>query len=290
MDQNGNHVIQKCIETADPPESVQFVLNSFMGQVVLLARHAFGCRVLQRIIEHCTEAQVTPIVDELLVAVDSMLTDQYGNYVIQHVMESGILRHRSIIVQATRGRVQELSCHKFASNVMEKCVQNCTPEERSEVIVSELLLNGGAPIFALVSDQYGNYVVQKLIDICDLPTREKILAVLRPAVSTLEQLCYGKHIIQCMAKYDQSLAMYVPTSSRTVPGLLSLSPTTVSSSSPGASPTTFPAVSPTSAATGQAQRRGQQTRQKQQQPQQQPSYDGTNNKNRNPRYRSSKQF
>jgi len=41
-----------------------------MGQVVLLARHAYGCRVLQRIIEHCTEAQVTPIVDELLVAVD----------------------------------------------------------------------------------------------------------------------------------------------------------------------------------------------------------------------------
>jgi len=82
-------------------------------------------------IEHCTEAQVTPIVDELLVAVDSMLTDQYGNYVIQHVMESGIPAHKSKIVHATRGRVQELSCHKFASNVMEKCVQNCTPEERN---------------------------------------------------------------------------------------------------------------------------------------------------------------
>jgi len=228
-----------------------------------------------------------------------MLTDQYGNYVIQHVMESGILRHRSIVVHATRGRVQELSCHKFASNVMEKCVQNCTSEERNDIIVSELLLNGGAPIFGLVSDQYGNYVVQKLIDICDPPTRDKILAVLRPAVSTLEQLCYGKHIIQCMAKYDPSLSMYIPTP-RSVSG--------TSSSSPGASPTNIPAtLSPSSpgnppAGTNsgiQVQRRGQQQpRQKQSQQSgtgvgggvsQQYPYDGNSNRNRGQRYRGAKQ-
>lgn len=211
MDQNGNHVVQKCIETARPPAAVQFMLDAFRGQVVLLARHAYGCRVLQRIIEHCTEAQVTPLVDELLAAVGTMLTDQFGNYVIQHVMERGIARQRRAVVLATRGRVQELSCHKFASNVMEKCVQHCAPDDRNTAIVAELLQAGGAPLFALVGDQYGNYVVQKLLEVCEPPTRDRILAVLRPALPSLEQLPYGKHILQCVAKYDPALAPHSPS-------------------------------------------------------------------------------
>jgi pumilio RNA-binding family len=56
-DQNGNHVIQKCIERI-PPSVIQFVVDSFTGQVYSLATHPYGCRVIQRILEHCTEAQV----------------------------------------------------------------------------------------------------------------------------------------------------------------------------------------------------------------------------------------
>ena len=229
MDQNGNHVVQKCIETAEPPEAVQFMLDAFRGQVVLLARHAYGCRVLQRIIEHCTAAQVAPLVDELLAAVGPMLTDQFGNYVVQHVMERGTARQRRAVVLATRGRVQELSCHKFASNVMEKCVQHCAPDDRNTAIVAELLQGGGAPLFALVGDQYGNYVVQKLLEVCEPPTRDRILAVLRPAVPTLEQLPYGKHIIQCVAKYDPSLAPHAPSPRQAA---------SASASAPGGAPIT----------------------------------------------------
>ena len=54
-----------------------------------LSTHPYGCRVIQRILEHCTPEQTTPILDELHSSTEQLLQDQYGNYVIQHVLEHG---------------------------------------------------------------------------------------------------------------------------------------------------------------------------------------------------------
>lgn len=45
-DQNGNHVIQKCIECV-PQDQIRFITASFFGHVVSLSTHPYGCRVIQ---------------------------------------------------------------------------------------------------------------------------------------------------------------------------------------------------------------------------------------------------
>jgi pumilio RNA-binding family len=45
-DQNGNHVIQKCIECV-PPDRIHFIISAFDNQVVVLSTHPYGCRVIQ---------------------------------------------------------------------------------------------------------------------------------------------------------------------------------------------------------------------------------------------------
>ena len=45
-DQNGNHVIQKCIESI-PTKKISFILSAFRGQVATLSMHPYGCRVMQ---------------------------------------------------------------------------------------------------------------------------------------------------------------------------------------------------------------------------------------------------
>lgn len=45
-DQNGNHVVQKCIERV-PQDRIQFIISAFYGQVVTLSTHPYGCRVIQ---------------------------------------------------------------------------------------------------------------------------------------------------------------------------------------------------------------------------------------------------
>ncbi|XP_065864236.1 pumilio homolog 5 isoform X2 [Euphorbia lathyris] len=82
-DQNGNHVIQKCIECV-PMKNIEFIISAFRDQVAALATHPYGCRVIQRVLEHCSEElQSQCIVDEILESAYLLAQDQYGNYVTQ---------------------------------------------------------------------------------------------------------------------------------------------------------------------------------------------------------------
>ena len=83
-------------------------------QVYTLSTHPYGCRVMQRIMEHCAPEQVNPILEELLTQTERLVQDQYGNYVIQHVLEHGRLEDKMRIIQELRGRMLVLSQHKFA--------------------------------------------------------------------------------------------------------------------------------------------------------------------------------
>lgn len=51
-DQNGNHVIQKCIECV-PPDKIHFIISAFYSQVVTLSTHPYGCRVIQ--VKRCAD-------------------------------------------------------------------------------------------------------------------------------------------------------------------------------------------------------------------------------------------
>ncbi len=82
--------------------------------MLALSTHPYGCRVIQRILEHCITEQTKPILDELHQHTDRLVQDQYGNYVIQHVLEHGAPEDKSIIVSELRGKVVPLSQHKFA--------------------------------------------------------------------------------------------------------------------------------------------------------------------------------
>ena len=53
---------------------------------------------------------------------------------IQHVLERGQPGDKSVIIDKIRGQVLQLSKHKFASNVVEKCVDHGSKEERQDLI------------------------------------------------------------------------------------------------------------------------------------------------------------
>lgn len=59
---------------------------------------------------------------------------------IQHILERGRPADKSAIITKIRGQVLPLSKHKFASNVVEKCVDFGTKSERQELI-EEVLQN-----------------------------------------------------------------------------------------------------------------------------------------------------
>ncbi|KAF5446886.1 hypothetical protein F2P56_032482 [Juglans regia] len=200
-DQNGNHVIQKCIECV-PEDAINFIVSTFFDQVVTLSTHPYGCRVIQRVLEHCKDLNTqSKVMDEILGAVSMLAQDQYGNYVVQHVLEHGKPHERSAIIKELAGKIVQMSQQKFASNVVEKCLTFGGPSER-QLLVNEMLgsTDENEPLQAMMKDQFANYVVQKVLETCDDQQRELILSRIKVHLSALKKYTYGKHIVARVEK------------------------------------------------------------------------------------------
>ncbi|RZB62895.1 Pumilio-like 2 isoform A [Glycine soja] len=200
-DQNGNHVIQKCIECV-PEDAINFIVSTFFDQVVTLSTHPYGCRVIQRVLEHCKDPNTQQkVMDEILGAVSMLAQDQYGNYVVQHVLEHGKPHERSAIIKELAGKIVQMSQQKFASNVVEKCLTFGGPSER-QLLVNEMLgsTDENEPLQAMMKDQFANYVVQKVLETCDDQQRELILSRIKVHLNALKKYTYGKHIVARVEK------------------------------------------------------------------------------------------
>lgn len=161
-DQNGNHVIQKAIERV-PAEHIQFIIQAFKGHVGALAVHSYGCRVIQRMLEHCGEPSRTFILQELHAEGSKLISDCYGNYVTQHVIEHGGLEDRARVFEMVKAQFLLYSKHKFASNVVEKCLTFGSDAQRRELMltIAEKPERGESTTMLLIKDPYGNYVLRK---------------------------------------------------------------------------------------------------------------------------------
>lgn len=202
-DQNGNHVIQKCIEvmSAKAKEAeyasgnsslaksmthrIQFIVDEVLGNVRQLCCHPYGCRVLQRMLEHCVETQKSATLDEIQRCHKALLDDQYGNYVIQHVLQYGRESDRdSLLNIIVQNDLLKLSRQKFASNVVEKLLKYGNSNQRN-TIVREMLhyvehagpegSGGSSVLLLMVRDAYANYVVQTAIDVVPEGNEKRML-------------------------------------------------------------------------------------------------------------------
>lgn len=200
-DQNGNHVIQKCIECI-PEDAIQFIISTFYDQVVTLSTHPYGCRVIQRVLEHCNDAKTQRLVmDEIMQSVCMLAQDQYGNYVVQHVLEHGKPHERTAIISKLTGKIVQMSQQKFASNVIEKCLAFGDTTERRNM-VNEMLgsTDDNEPLQVMMKDQFANYVVQKVLETCDDQQLEVILSRIKNHLNALKKYTYGKHIVARVEK------------------------------------------------------------------------------------------
>ena len=64
-------------------------------------------------------------------------------FVLQHVLERGKPQERTQIIKNLSGQVVKMSQHKFASNVIEKCLEYGNPDARELLIVEVIGQNDG---------------------------------------------------------------------------------------------------------------------------------------------------
>ncbi|KAL7722827.1 Pumilio domain containing protein C4G8.03C [Entamoeba marina] len=180
-DQNGNHVIQKCVEKKDK-QMVNDVVNALQGinvSIILVLKI-----YLKKIEPHSL----------------SLTEDQYGNYVIQNVLERKFPRDRHNILARIKGNIVRLSMGKYSSNVIEKCFKFANDTERAEIL-DEIYKDDG--LLQMMQDQFANYVVQKIVEAVDKDERSKIVELfIRPNLASLKKVIYTKHILSLLESLD----------------------------------------------------------------------------------------
>ena len=120
-------------------ERMEFILNEVLESTRDISCHPYGCRVLQRILEHCEISQRSRALEEISSCHRDLLDDQYGNYVVQHVLQFGRESDReSILGLVIKGGLLTLSRQKFASNVVEKLLKYGSPVQRNKVVLEML--------------------------------------------------------------------------------------------------------------------------------------------------------
>jgi mRNA-binding protein PUF3 len=197
QDQNGNHVIQKVIERV-PLEYMHGIVEAFRGSVGKMSVNPYGCRVIQRLLEKVPEPQRRFFFEELHAEGDKLITDSYGNYVTQHVIEHGLPEDRSKVVDLIKAKYLLFSKHKFASNVVERCLVCGSDDQRRELVEAFIAKNdrGENELLNLLRDGYGNYVIQKLLETLSQEDYNTFVAALKPELEKCKKIVTGgKQII-----------------------------------------------------------------------------------------------
>jgi len=160
-DSKGNYLIQSFLKQF-PPEQNQFIFDAINSNCADVASHKVGCTLVNRCIDNANEKQLNELVAKVASVALSLVQDQFGNYVVQHLLSTKP-QFSATIVKGLLGHIPELSVQKFSSNVIEKCLQAADPDLYASII-SELT---NANLLELLQDRYANFVIQTALDVAD---------------------------------------------------------------------------------------------------------------------------
>jgi pumilio RNA-binding family len=208
MDVNGNHVMQKFVETlpVSALHEIVMVVTDPLSRapsgapctVSKLSLHSYGCRVIQRLLVRCSEEDRSTLMGFIISAFPDLVCDQFGNYVAQHSLEhSSEMEKRSIISTLTLMDVMGLCCNKFASNVVEKAIRANLREKAVLHRLVAVITQNEEVLLSLMKDKYGNYVVKAICDLNqnEFPEVVYVKNVLITHSATIKKYTYGFHLV-----------------------------------------------------------------------------------------------
>ncbi|PIC45872.1 hypothetical protein B9Z55_005747 [Caenorhabditis nigoni] len=187
IDQKGNHVVQKIIKTL-PVSAWDFVVKFFCDDENLIAvcQDKYECRVVQYTIGKLSEDPHLECYNQRLHLLKNMMIrdtrncgqlapNEFANYVVQHVVKCGAAMEtfRDVIIeQCLLRNLLSMSQEKYASHVVE--VAFLRAPHRLAFEMMEEIFEGYIPhpetnrdaLDILLFHQYGNYVIQRMINIC----------------------------------------------------------------------------------------------------------------------------
>jgi hypothetical protein len=178
----GVHVIEKIIICFNE-DIIKEIYDVIIENFYQLAINQNGLFVCKKIIYQCKkEENLIRIRDILSKESLNLIYNQYGNYTIQVAVETWNKEFFEPIIENFYNNFVQLSCQKYSSNVIEKCLEKSGNKILNRYI-DEVCKNNN--IITLIKNGYGNFVLQKSFKLSNGRSRIKLINSIKKNIEKL---------------------------------------------------------------------------------------------------------
>jgi hypothetical protein len=178
----GNFTLSEAIEQL--PSALAFVVDEISHVVGEVARHPFGCRVLESLIDHgCAPVHV---IQKLLREVNALICNDYGIYILISILKRGDPSHNHSIARAICRKTYHHARAKKASKVVDKALVYCDDADKRTIAIN--LLADPESLLQIAMCEGGCFVVKELLLAkvsCTDPRSQQITTIAELAKSSL---------------------------------------------------------------------------------------------------------
>ncbi|KAI1816403.1 ARM repeat-containing protein [Poronia punctata] len=155
-------------------------LEQVRGTIYELCKDQHGCRYLQRQLDNRDPAQIHMIWAETSPHVVELMTDPFGNYLCQKLLEYCNDDERTVLIQNAAKDMVRIALNQHGTRALQKMIEFVTNETHVNLIIEALRHQ----VVELIQDLNGNHVIQKCLN------------KLRPEDSQFIFAAVGQHCIE----------------------------------------------------------------------------------------------
>lgn len=191
----GAYVLVKIIGSCNHLEMITEIIEYAVNNLSMLSFNNNGICVVRKVYQEYNCKGSSVFYEKLKqFALDNVLMlfeHVYGNYIIQTIVSYWSKEDLEEIVLKVEKHFKELSNKKYSSNVIEKCL------EKSECILKKYIeeVSKDEKVGDVIKNNYGNYVIQKALSLCDNGDRYKLLTVIASLINELKTLNFGLKLL-----------------------------------------------------------------------------------------------
>ena len=197
-DQFANYFCQKIVDKASENKLNQIV-SQLLPDIVEIAKSPHGTRVLQKIIEKVKQDEVIEsILTPLKGEVRDLVNNTNGNHVIQKCLANMGCVKTDFIYKEIANHCKEIGTHKHGCCVLQRCYDHSSDDQK-ELLTERIIQFTNV----LVRDQYGNYVIQFVLNLDGFSAeKNKIGFCIKDDLLELSKQKFSSNVIEKCIEID----------------------------------------------------------------------------------------
>ncbi|KAI9292558.1 ARM repeat-containing protein [Neoconidiobolus thromboides FSU 785] len=166
LDQFGNYVVQCCLKFESPNN--QFIFDAIYSRCSEIAQGRYGARAIRTCLDSqfTTQKQKELVSEALMRNAYSLSTNANGSLLLNWILDSQFTEHYMGIVVNLSGHLSQLCCHKLASSIIVRLINQQLDSQAREYLLYKLFFQNSGPVIKDILTDYsqGNQFVQKILN------------------------------------------------------------------------------------------------------------------------------